>query len=642
MGIMSYRLVVMLFIFLLVNSDLFDVMAQGETAKRLLVSMVENDETPLADDQAFPLVRFDVTPVNAFGVPVVGLDSASFYLREDEQVVTRYEMEPFVDSEIAVSIMIVADMGLPVEAEPERLKAAIVALYEQLSQIDESGLVLFSVEEDGTAVNLDSPFPQLDVEREMNFTNDEGALINLINAQSVDDGAGSPVYDALFKGIRLTASQARHERRAVLLISDGVDRNREGTGSGSNYVDATTAVAEAQQLGVPVYTVGWGGAVDGDYLQAVAASTGAVYQPAISLSELQAFLEGILNQLKQNYRFQYSSQLPHDNAIHNLVVGLSEAVEMVVPFRAYYPETPLVNSITAILPPNETVRDLSDLTTVRGSIVLQPEVIARGEVTAVNYYVDDSQVAVAAAQEAPWAFSWNTTQLTPGAHDLLVEVIDNGNPPQVGRYEMTVVVAACSLWCQGELALGFNLMFIVVGLMMVLLGFVVFLRVQGNQPGAEPTLIAPPTPGTPKPVASGSSRSVAPATPILTPLESPMSATIADRPLSGLPPTISQTDVLPMFPDVIAFLIEVGQGEEHRLSAVTTIGRDLHNDIILKEVTVAAAHARIEWMDTHFLLTALAPSYTTTINDKTVLNHPLADGDRIIIGQHHFVFREIG
>lgn len=107
----------------------------------------------------------------------------------------------------AVSVMIVVDLSAAGTVRLTNLKQAIVPLYEMLTPADESGLILFTLASDGTDVNLDEPFPQMDDSRELGFISDEGALINLINAQQIDENVAAPLYDVLLKGVRLTTAQ---------------------------------------------------------------------------------------------------------------------------------------------------------------------------------------------------------------------------------------------------------------------------------------------------------------------------------------------------------------------------------------------------------------------------------------------------
>lgn len=455
------------------------VFAQGKSI--LLHFMPVTDaETQMVDDLAFPLLSFDMTPTNASNVPFLGLDVDNFVLYEDDALVETMGIEPFLDVEQPVSIMVMVDMGSYVNDEVGELKTAVVNLYNTTEQTDESSLLIFRLSDTGTTVNLNEPL-QWDAERELPFTNDEGALINLVNKQLPEINAGSPLYDALFKGIRLTDAQAQYDRRAILLISNGIDTDRTGSHNGSQIANADMVIVEAQQKGIPVFTVGWGDGSDSSFLKRMGDETGGAYQSAATAEELSRFFDTIINQLKQNYHIQYTSSLPYDNDWHNLTVVVQinhDRAEETVQFQAHYPIMPLVHDITATQPKQEPFSLKMDQP-IKGSIVFEPDFIVRGGVTAVNYYINGSPSATYTAYQPPWTFTLDTTELTPGnEHELLVEVVDNASPPNIGLFESKIKVEACDLICQSGQVIGDRQLQLlaVLGLVSILLIILINIR----------------------------------------------------------------------------------------------------------------------------------------------------------------------
>ncbi|HEX6385375.1 MAG TPA: FHA domain-containing protein [Anaerolineae bacterium] len=613
--------------------------AYGQLAPiRLLVSEVESDETPFVRDDAYPVLSLDVTPANAAGVPIGGLDRANFNLFRDGVPVEGFELTTFVKAEQPVSLMFVVDLSESMRDDLPRLKDSLISLYDILEQIDESGVIAFSLRADGTGVSLAEPFPQLDPMREMTFTNDEGALINLVHSLAIEEGDGAPVYDALVKGVRMAAVQARHERRAVILITDGSDADRNGNPPGSNKANAETAVREARQLSIPIFTVGIGPEADATFLEWAAANSGGAYWNVADANQVAPALATITAQLRQTYRLQYTASPPADDAIHAVTVGVrtdSATAEVTVEYKARYPIVPLVREVMAGRQ-RQALQSLPALGTVKGTVIIEPDIVARGNVSAVNYYVDENQTAVFSAREAPWTFSWDTSRLAPEQlHQLVIEVLDDGDPPHVGLFETAVFIGACSILCQFEQRLGFNPVYLVTaGLGAAALA--VFLTLRSR------TRTTPPHVPQARPQAAGPPQQYYAPRPAneLDPFHLFVPGQVAQA-VEKAPEATPATEVLEYDPKSIAFLIDPKSGRPFRLGVQTTIGRDPGNDLVLDEIRVADRHARVLYNGTQYVLSATNTTHLTKVNRQEVSRHELVDGDRIELGDHLLVFKQV-
>ncbi|MEO5363308.1 MAG: FHA domain-containing protein [Magnetococcus sp. DMHC-8] len=72
----------------------------------------------------------------------------------------------------------------------------------------------------------------------------------------------------------------------------------------------------------------------------------------------------------------------------------------------------------------------------------------------------------------------------------------------------------------------------------------------------------------------------------------------------------------------------------------TTIGRTETNDIPIENLAVSRAHAEIVRANGRFLLRDLGSSNGTFVNGTRVTEHPLRDGDAVLIGKHTLLFVE--
>lgn len=69
----------------------------------------------------------------------------------------------------------------------------------------------------------------------------------------------------------------------------------------------------------------------------------------------------------------------------------------------------------------------------------------------------------------------------------------------------------------------------------------------------------------------------------------------------------------------------------------TSIGRDPSNDIVLDDITVSRHHCDIELRDEQLTLYDRGSTNGTYVNEARADHHPLAPGDRLLVGKFHLV-----
>ena len=257
----------------------------------------------------FPQVGLTITVRDANGVPMADLDANAFEVNEDRVPQGRpiTAVEPVVNPNLPVSIVLVVDTSGSMEGQPlADAQQAARTLVEQLGEEDEVAFIAFS-----GAVDLDGADPA----REHNPTADRNTVAGLIDGLAA--GGGTPLYDALYKGV-LWAQQATLGNRAVILLTDGVDED-----PGSVVASAETAIQEATRANVPVFTVGLEGVgerLDAGYLERVARTTGGTYQETPDSAQLTQIFQNVVDRLKQQYLLTYQSGLPGDGQEHRVSV----------------------------------------------------------------------------------------------------------------------------------------------------------------------------------------------------------------------------------------------------------------------------------------------------------------------------------
>lgn len=197
----------------------------------------------------FPRMRINVTVRDANGVPVTGLGVENFQIIEDDgaQAISPAEVVPQVNPAVEIAVLLAIDVSGSMKGQPlASANAAANSFLDGLTPNDRAAVLAFSDD-----VNLNQPFPQIDEAREHDFTNDKNALKNVINF--LEAGGNTPLYDAAFKAVKMTAREPRGNR-AVILLTDGRDEVLGGpVGSGSKVATADDPIDEAHRANIPIF-----------------------------------------------------------------------------------------------------------------------------------------------------------------------------------------------------------------------------------------------------------------------------------------------------------------------------------------------------------------------------------------------------
>jgi len=614
---MKNKFVLLIVAFMLVWVSLVD--AQQEPV-RLNLKQLESDSTPYVHEQGYPQLQLELAPLNEANVPLSGLSNANFTLVDGITTLDNAEVVPIVDVDQNVSLLLVLDVSGPMQGLMPQVNTAVSNLYLALDQTDESAVITFASYADGTTVNVDN-LQVLDPLREWGFTSDEGALQNLINAQRINPNAGTPLYDAVYKGVRLTASQAANTRRAIILLTNGADTSGgEGT-NGSLIANENIVIEEARDFDVPIFTIGIGENVDTAFLQRAAILTGGTFNQVANRTVPDDALAAVVYQLKQAYRVTATAVTPPDNALHPLSITVSSSAGIgmeTVDFQAFYPAIPQILD-TQLRLANGELLSLENVRSANGTLTLMPQVVSRYPLTEVNYYVDDAQVYTATS--APWTFAWDTTALVANQpYTLIVEAVD-AESPQTARYRKQIIIAPCNLLCRVGLPAKMTPVLLVVILLLVLIILIVLLAARTRGKTAVSTIesipkssVLSPLEGPPPPLQFGG--------PILPTIRQ----TEPDLPIQSTPPT--------------PVLRNEETNETFTLNYDLSIGSDQGTNIRLVGDTVAEHHAIIKRENSHYVLVVI-PRHKmhTSINQQPVPDRQiLKNGDIIHIGNHRLQF----
>ena len=231
------------------------------------------------------LVELHVTVSDHKGHPVGGLMQDNFKVTENnvEQPIAVFKHE-----DAPVSLGLVVDNSRSIEPRKARLDAAALAFVEKSNPEDEVFIVHFD----------------FDARLSQDFTGDHAKLDQALTAAK--PFGQTALYDSLLLGLD-TMQRAQYPKKAILLITDGIDNVSKST--------LNQALDRLKREQVPVYAVGLlsqsGGAASEEALLRIAeASGGRAYFPQTA-DEARFTIEGIAKDLREQYTIGYRPTNPN-------------------------------------------------------------------------------------------------------------------------------------------------------------------------------------------------------------------------------------------------------------------------------------------------------------------------------------------
>jgi VWFA-related protein len=231
------------------------------------------------------LVEVHVNVTDEHDRPVGNLMKTNFRLIEDR---VPQEISVFKHEDIPVSLGLVIDNSRSIEPRKQRLDAAALSFVRKSNPEDETFIVHF---DDEVRLSQDYTHSIAELEKTLAATSPFGQ---------------TAIYDALILALD-HMEKAKHTKRAILLITDGVDNSSKHT-----LMDAVNATKRAR---VAVYIVGLlsasGGLKAEDSLLAIAeASGGRAFFPA-NVEQAQLSMERVARDLREQYTLGYFPTNPN-------------------------------------------------------------------------------------------------------------------------------------------------------------------------------------------------------------------------------------------------------------------------------------------------------------------------------------------
>lgn len=552
-----------------------------------------------------------VTVRDENGVPVSGLTPQNFAIVEDQR--TSFPPEALstrVNPRAALSIALVIDLsGTMRDQALTEARAASRALLETL--LDEPN------DPDRAAFfGINGPVDINDLsireEQEIGFTNDRNRILNLINVLEGSPGVATPLYDALFRVIKITSRQ--QSPRAIIVLTDGQDPR-------VSKLAADDPIAEANRNNIPIFPIGFSkGTINDTYLTRLAVRTGGTFTKAAQADELTGLFQDILVKLSEQYVLTYQTRLVRDAQPHAVIIRVDSPKG-----KAFDDEIFMFRDVPTAAPPTPTR-------------AIEPAAV----------------VATATTEVAPATISQPEPPLQP---------VPEPTPEPFPRNVLTALNNFVA--DRGNLP---YLIGLIVALVLIL-AFLIFLIIRRNRAiqetseeeyypagstgsGFEPPTSAgasvPPTdvgisphPTTAPPYPAGGGITEAAST--VQPFPGGAFAQPTDR-TPGVP-VEGGTVILPRGPkiQVAAILVNRKQPQQrYDVLPSTDIGRANTNTIVLQNATVSRQHAKIKAEKNEFVLFDLGSANGTFVNDQRITDPvTLKDGDVVRFGELEFLFKRL-
>jgi tight adherence protein C len=253
--------------------NLFAAVAHADDPVRLTVDRLDASE--------FPTVRVIVSATDASGRAITGVTERDLHVTESGMPQTATIELAAVNAPVTLALALDTS-GSMAGAPFSAAKAAIASMLERLGPSDSAALITFA-----TTARVAHP-----------LTGDTKAVVNTLSRTAA--GGNTAVYDGLVAALDAIADAPPDSRRAVVLLTDGVD-----TSSGSS---RAAAVARAAAAGHPIYVVALGTSVDHGALEdlATAVPGGQVF-PAPTAAQLAGVYDRLAARIRTQLAITYRS-----------------------------------------------------------------------------------------------------------------------------------------------------------------------------------------------------------------------------------------------------------------------------------------------------------------------------------------------
>jgi len=342
------------------------------------------------------------------GNPIDGLGTKEFTLTEDSRPVEIDSVELANNEPISV-VLLMDTSGSMAREKIVSARSAAAAFVSGMSSTDQVAIVTFNK----------------DVDVLVEYTNDFDHVKTQLETVSEVLNAGTCLYDAVYQAVEMV-STIPSGRRAIVLLTDGMDMTYEGDICSTYSIDDVINLASEGPTRVPVYTVGLGDQVDQAVLQRLATTSGGGFLYSPGADELETLYTNLLEQLKTQYLIQYTSQGAPGS--HTLTVEVEVNGNKAIDTRSF---------VLPALPTSIQLTHPSDGQELFTLVEIQAVVIAQGEnINQILFEIDGQRIG--AVKEPPFSIEWGLSSFDFG--ELTVSAIAQGEQfEEIARDSITIL-----------------------------------------------------------------------------------------------------------------------------------------------------------------------------------------------------------
>ncbi|MEM6527679.1 MAG: VWA domain-containing protein, partial [Chloroflexota bacterium] len=339
-----------------------------------------------------PTVTVTANVVDGFGLPVRGLTAEDFTITGE--LADRAEIinvENITDDDLSFGVVLAIDTSTSMSGTPiQEAKAAAQLFVEQIGDLDPVAIVTF----DNTA-RVVQP-----------FTTDKAVLRQQIDALAV--GGQTALYDAGLVSVQ-TAADIGIPRRVVIMLSDGAE-----FGDGPRVSVREDALREAEQRGVPFYTIGLGFGTDRTYLQSLAEGTNARFAETPSPDELTQIYSDLAALLRSQYVITLDVPVAADGTEY--VLGVETQTDAGTATDSTILRAPVPVPIVTISDvPQEPIAE---------PVTVSVDILADDDLTGITAQFDNNEPLQIPLDEFDGRLPIAPVAFVPGEHILTVEATD--------------------------------------------------------------------------------------------------------------------------------------------------------------------------------------------------------------------------
>ena len=360
------------------------------------------------DSNNYPNLTAAVNVLDARGRPLPGLAATDFAASIDGKQATIDSVQTAVDAQAGLAVVLAVDVSGDLTGE--YLEAARLAARQFVNSLEPQDAVAVMAFSDTVSLIQD-------------FSADRAATVAALDSLQAAGATAQAPYEAMDEAMA-KATAAASSRRAIILLSDGVNRG------GGSLVARNDSVIRAGLVGIPVYTIGVGDSIDRDYLGRLSQATGGRFLETPSAQGLSDMYSEIGSVLRSQYIVAINATDIAPAAALSLELKVNVQGVVVTATKQF--AVPAAASLAVTLEGITNGQELGEPVTVLATVT--------GNIEKVEFAVDGKTLVV--DRSAPFKATLDPDTLKQGEHELNVKAFGSAGKTASASSGFSVPVAA--------------------------------------------------------------------------------------------------------------------------------------------------------------------------------------------------------